>query len=589
MALNASSCVEVRSTGADTNGGGCRGNGLTPAPSAPAVSNAGAGGTVAAGTYFIIIVYGNAIGEGPKSVETSTTTSGTTSTITVTSPAASTYATSWSWYAATASGGPYFQVATGIAIGTNSTRTTTPPTTGTQPIGVDRSQQNAAQVNIDNATIIVTNTGATITFVSGYTPSANDVGNWLQTLSGVGVTLGWYEIIAWTATTWTLDRTDNAAGVAMTGKMGGGLATVNQGVAAMVGGNTLWVKKATYTTATAISLPAGATNATAAIGYNATRGDFDTTNRPTIQASAGLAGAGILGGLNSVQIIDNFIVDCNSKASTRGVYFNDGNSQTIRRVKVINTLDYGIVLYFCRGSLIQFCEVVGSSGIGSFYVYGGNSIQFCSARGGTSSNVGFQFVPESSLRGSVNVLGCIAYGQTGASADGFFVDPVGNAAVNFVNCVAYNCGRDGFRLLGSTPYGSTFVNCIAESNAGVGFNSGFAANNSVSMLTCAAYNNTGGNIGGTTRVPDLNGAGVSGTPNFQDILVYTASAFTNAAGADFSLNNNTPGGAQLRATGFPGALPSGGAGYADIGALQHQSATAVQGKGVPNIPGIRID
>ena len=53
-------------------------------------------------------------------------------------------------------------------------------------------------------------------------------------------------------------------------------------------------------------------------------------------------------------------------------------------------------------------------------------------------------------------------------------------------------------------------------------------------------------------------------------IALSADPFTNAAGNDFSLNNTASGGADCRAAGFPGAMQTGGTGYPDVGALQHQ-------------------
>ena len=63
----------------------------------------------------------------------------------------------------------------------------------------------------------------------------------------------------------------------------------------------------------------------------------------------------------------------------------------------------------------------------------------------------------------------------------------------------------------------------------------------------------------------------------------------NAPGSnDFTLNNTAGEGALCRAAGFPGALLSGGTGYLDIGALQHQdsggsSVTYVINKNTTNL------
>src|SRR5262249_6536029 len=152
-------------------------------------------------------------------------------TINVTAPAASVTSTvnGWSVYVATASGGPYWQQNTTSPLtpGSNLSITTTPPTSGVQAPGTDRSQQTNVQVNIDNSTITTSITATVITF-TGYTPTAADVGNTVRMLTGTNVTAGTYEITAWTGSTWTVTGAANlpTSGTTTnaTGKMGGCLA-----------------------------------------------------------------------------------------------------------------------------------------------------------------------------------------------------------------------------------------------------------------------------------------------------------------------------------------------------------------------------
>jgi hypothetical protein len=122
------------------------------APAQPTLSTNAAGGTVAAGTYKVIVTYVNASGESLGSVFASITTTGSTSTITITSPpvtgGGSGAATGWYAYVTQAGGSTYFrQQAPGspTAIGTNLVLTAPPTNTGANPPGA----ATTTQVNIN--------------------------------------------------------------------------------------------------------------------------------------------------------------------------------------------------------------------------------------------------------------------------------------------------------------------------------------------------------------------------------------------------------------------------------------------------------
>lgn len=105
------------------------------APAAPTVNGATTGGTVAVGTYQVIVTYVTAAGETVGSTASPVTTTTATSTITITSPATATGATGWYAYVTQAGGaaatGTRQQVAgTPTAIGTNLVITAPPTSTG---------------------------------------------------------------------------------------------------------------------------------------------------------------------------------------------------------------------------------------------------------------------------------------------------------------------------------------------------------------------------------------------------------------------------------------------------------------------------
>ena len=106
------------------------------APAAPGTSTATTGGTIAAGTYQIVVTYVNAVGESVGSVASAQVTTGAASTITVTSPAASGTATSWNAYFSQVGGAATAttrQNSVPVNLGTNFTLTTPPTSTGAAP------------------------------------------------------------------------------------------------------------------------------------------------------------------------------------------------------------------------------------------------------------------------------------------------------------------------------------------------------------------------------------------------------------------------------------------------------------------------
>lgn len=105
-------------------------------PTAPSLSTAASGGTVAAGTYGAEITYVNDNGETVASAPASVTTTGSTSTITISSPAAVAGATGWYAYVTQAGGSTYTRQQTAglpTPIGTNLTLTAPPTSGGTTP------------------------------------------------------------------------------------------------------------------------------------------------------------------------------------------------------------------------------------------------------------------------------------------------------------------------------------------------------------------------------------------------------------------------------------------------------------------------
>lgn len=91
---------------------------------APTLTTATTGGTIGAGTYYVLYTYKNLIGETASSPVASITTTGTTSTITVTAPAAQAGQTAYNVYVGLTATGPFYLQATQTSATTNTTLTT---------------------------------------------------------------------------------------------------------------------------------------------------------------------------------------------------------------------------------------------------------------------------------------------------------------------------------------------------------------------------------------------------------------------------------------------------------------------------------
>jgi hypothetical protein len=98
------------------------------------------------------------------------------------------------------------------------------------------------------------------------------------------------------------------------------------------------------------------------------------------------------------------------------------------------------------------------------------------------------------------------------------------------------------------------------------------------MANCGGFNNTSGTVDATKFTNGYDRRG---------FITVTADAFTNLASGDLTLNNNTPGGAQLRNNAWPSTYVGlTGTSYNDVGAYRHQDPAGSSGMlFVPNLEG----
>lgn len=427
--------------------------------------------------------------------------------------------------------------------------------------GTDRSQQNAAHATLTTSSTVHTTTTQINVAVGDYTVTTGDVGNLVQVTGGTA-TAGFYEITAVDTgnNRWTVDRSVGTAAQTVAGAMGGALASLGKvGGSGYVTGTKVWVKAGTYSVTSASTnvtngcFSAGS-NGIFIEGYNATRGDLGT--RPLIQASGISTFTLISISNNNAHQVTNLKLDGASLTSSRGIVVR----HRAYRIEVVNCTNGA-----CVGDL-------------------GSTIYLECTASGCSSQIAFDecnchtcVAYDNTVTGFAGTQGlwyvnCISDSNSGASSDGFASSSGTALNAHWVNCVAYNNGRDGFRF--SAARGGIFVNCIAEDNAGWGFN-GVNVNGNT-LINCAGYSNTSGE--------STFGSGVNN--NNYNFVTGGGSFFTNAASQNFALNNTGGAGAAARAAGAPGAFPViGTTGYLDIGAAQHQDTGGGGGGEVSHVFG----
>lgn len=449
-------------------------------------------------------------------------------------------------------------------------------------VGSDRSQQNAAQVVIDNSTITTSITASVITF-TGYVPTVADVGNMVQMLTGTNVTAGFYQITAFTATTWTVSgavalptsgTTTNA-----TGNMGGALATLGKVVVPLIGGNKVYCTGAFTSTATTSvtvsSNPTGAIPFTRVIGYGAARGDAThATLTLTGSTLTGLSASGV----NGVSF-EQMDVNCNSQTTSVGILVGGARSRVLNCL-VSNFTSKGIN---GSGSFVEVhgCEVTGGTAAATAAIdVSAGSTGIGAARCYVHDNA----CPGIKVGVSTSAVFCLVTNNSGATSDGIQV----SEATQVLNCTIHNSGRDGIRALGAAADNLLWRNNILSNNAGFGItgNTSTAMGADPDFDGNAFFSNTSGTRSAMDSFTGIYG--VNPYTNSRDVTL-TVSPYvggTTGSTANFALNNTAGGGAACRAVGSPGtwAGNTGTTGYLDMGAVQTRgSNTSPSAGGSPGI------
>lgn len=433
--------------------------------------------------------------------------------------------------------------------------------------GTDYSQQNSAQLAINNSTVTATTSGTSaVLTIAGYTPATTDKCNIVQIVSGTNMTTGFFIILTVSGQTWTLDRNvSSGAGSAVVANMGGALLTLQKAFALTdtnsANSDTVWMKSGTFTTTAATTFPTQSHNITVR-GYQTTHGD-NTGTKPLFTTATNSTKLLTANATNKGATFNN--INFSNTAGTRDDCFYASTGGAAGSLAIINSsLDgcaigingrYSTVYYFNSVYLYQVeiknCTGNGYEGIGSAHIdglhshhNGGDGVQF-----GGGGN------------GSVNVMltmiNSVLDHNTGAGFHYSYGTP--NASASISNNNFYLNTLSGVKLANSDQYFNlSMVNNIMDSNVRYGIEDAgtLGANGVFFRYNNAFRNNT---LGATLKVP----------VETSDITL-SVIPWVDAPSNNFALNATSGGGALLRALGFPGTIPTAGTGYLDIGALQSQ-------------------
>lgn len=424
--------------------------------------------------------------------------------------------------------------------------------------GTDFSQQNAkntvgSNISVTDAvtTGIATITSATANFTAAIVDN-------IVYMTGTGVTTGWYRVVTFTnSTTVILDRSPGT-GTGGTLNIGGALKTLTQLNTNMANGHDAWVKaEATISTAAAINWSFTSSTNSFVAGYTTTRGDG---GQVTVQASTTSFTIFQVQNNNNLNtfVLSNFILDCNSKSGTGGLA-TQSFGQTIENINVINytsAIAFDISQGGSQGIVCRNCWASGGGGTNpTGWKVTANLLGSCFIWCGVINQTGG---PGWSVNGGA-FINCIAGNISGASSDGWDIQGNSQGPTVLDGCIAYSCGRDGFRWLSSAfgNYGNHYSNLISVLNTGVGFNNTLTAipSGGIYIDYCYTYG---------------NGTQVTGLTLGSHCVAGSGDPFVAGVSNNYAINSTAGSGAAARGAGYPGVTPFFGTGFRDIGAVQHQ-------------------
>lgn len=431
---------------------------------------------------------------------------------------------------------------------------------------IDYSQQAAAKVIVDGATITATvQVTTTRVVLVGYTVTKADVGNTFNVLGGTG-TKRIYEIVDANVAGnyWVLDQAGGTNTQTHTGRMGGALVLPGLAGQYHVGRNRIFLEDTsgasttTYTTTSnsqnvvggKITLAAGASGECTGI-YGYTAGNrVSRASRPIFKNGSGTNP--LIYCPNNTWWAEGIILDCNDVASAYGL--QSSVYGVAYKIKVVNPAFSSNYVLKATGALAYQCEVDFTSGSG-YGIEAGIGIGCVAWSTSNGFSIGFG--------GVGTYFGCAAYSLGTAATTGF------SNVQAAVNCITYNVST-GF-IGTSTTVQSFYANCFAELSSSYGFDFGATTTYRLSSLV---------NCGGFRNGTNYRNANVL-LSGFVAVSGSSGSCFTNAAAADFSLDATAGEGLLLRGVGLAGPFgPLTGTYKTDIGLCTSANATVAGAGGV---------
>lgn len=396
--------------------------------------------------------------------------------------------------------------------------------------GVDYSQQNDCQYHITGATSA--GVGAVILTASA---AADMVGNIAHVISGTNFTVGWYEIISVSVgVSITVDQ-NVTSGVGAVGVVNvGGCISLNSSTAnqtdtnwaaAIIAGNTIYVKGTPIVAATCTFANGTAAAPIQMLGYQTVRGDNPTgANRPSITCAAFTLNTG------SANICKNIIF---TGTNTNVVTMGSGSMITNAKVTNTSTTAGRTALNGATNGLIMNCETIS---------YRGSAITLA-----TGGHVFGCYVHDSNI--GISVTGSVACTITDNIVESCVAQAINNSGAGTTNLsqitsntlyggenktgvgLAIVSGTTLFRIYNNIIYG--FTTGISDAN-GVGVNFGdynCLNNNTANYSTFTAGANDITTTPGLTGVAQVTGT--AGTVSSSTVTDATASFANVVDNRDF--------------------------------------------------------
>lgn len=442
--------------------------------------------------------------------------------------------------------------------------------------GTNYADQDAAQVTFNGTTVTATTSGVSTTIaITGYTVATTDVANILRIASGTNFIAGYYAIVSVNTGlgTWTLDRNcTSGVGAALVGRMGG----AHPSLINMASGGTATNPALTspFAAGHTINIRGGGTD-DPAVGSP----DYTQTGYYTFSNGSLTVGAIRILGYNGRPYIqgNGEIIHQVSYLHLKTLKFSTSAATTASTVTGASAAPGGVM---CEDLIIDqngqdqaFCDTLGHA-------------VDCWFKNTGSTSAGTKATVTVALHGGF-VTGCRLENQRGWAINAGQLGGVVNNTIT--NCrLTTKGGIDLDFSNNTTPIGILVMNNTLEGNQGDGIRIGTGNNGacwSAEIFDNLCTNNVGYGLNapsGADRFfgvrPDFNafynntaGARNNVSAGDHDVTL-TADPYTNAAGADYTLNTTAGGGAACRGAGIllPGTATVGS--RFDIGALQHLAA-----------------